>query len=124
MEVGMKKVTIRIQRRPESALRDMGDRFAKAWKAGKSGGATLEFESPSALFRVLTPRRWDMVERLQAVGPTSIRGLARTLERDVKRVHEDVAALLEYGLIARSADGKYHVPYDVVHAEFDLKATA
>jgi predicted transcriptional regulator len=124
MEVGMKRVTIRIQRRPETALIEMGERFTKAWKTGRSIGATLEFETPAALFRVLTPRRWDMVERLQGVGPTSIRGLARILERDVKRVHEDVAALIEYGLIGRLADGKYHVPYDVVHAEFDLKASA
>ncbi len=120
----MKKVTIRIQRRPETALSEMGERFTKAWKTGKSSGATLEFETPAALFRVLTPRRWDMVERLQGVGPTSIRGLARVLERDVKRVHEDVVALIEYGLVARLDDGKYLVPYDVVHAEFDLKAIA
>lgn len=120
----MKKVTIRIQRRPESALAEMGQRFTKAWKTGRSVGATLEFETPAALFRVLTPRRWEMVERLQAVGPISIRGLARELERDVKRVHEDVAALIDCGLIARVPDGKYHVPYDVVHAEFDLMAIA
>ena len=50
-----------------------------------------------ALFRVLTPKRWELVERLQTVGPSSVRGLARDLERDVKRVHEDVLALMQYG---------------------------
>jgi predicted transcriptional regulator len=120
----MKKVTVRIQRRPETAVADMGERFIKAWKTGKSQGSTLEFESPAALFRVLTPKRWEMIECLQSVGPSSVRGLARALERDVKRVHEDLGVLITYGLVARIDDGRCHVPYDVIHAEFDLRATA
>lgn len=51
MEVEMKKVTIRIQRQPEAALAEMGDRFAKAWHTGKASGAMLVFETPAALFR-------------------------------------------------------------------------
>lgn len=120
----MKKVTIRIQRSPEAALAGMRERFIKTWRTGKSAGATLEFESPAALFRVLTPKRWEMVERLQALGPSSVRGLARALERDVKRVHEDLGILMEYGLVARIENGSCHVPFDVIHAEFDLHAMA
>jgi len=120
----MKKVTIRIRRQADAALAGMGERFIKAWKTGRPVGATLEFESPSALFRVLTPKRWELVERLQAIGPGSVRGLARALGRDVKRVHEDVSTLIEYGLVARDSDGRYHVPYDVIRAEFDLHAVA
>lgn len=120
----MKTVTIRVQRSPDDALAAMGERFVKAWKTGKSGGATLEFESPAALFRVLSPKRWEMIERLQAVGPSSVRGLARTLGRDVKRVHEDLGILMECGLVARSEDGRCHVPFGVIHAEFDLHAIA
>lgn len=120
----MRKATIRIQRNANAALEKMGDRFVKAWKTGKSAGDTLEFESPAALFRVLTPKRWELIERLQELGPSSVRGLARELERDVKRVHEDVGVLIEYGLITRAADGKFNVPYDVIRAEFDLRAVA
>jgi predicted transcriptional regulator len=50
--------------------------------------------------------------------------LARELERDVKRVHEDVGVLIECGLVARTVDGKINVPYDVIRAEFDLRAVA
>jgi predicted transcriptional regulator len=50
--------------------------------------------------------------------------LARELERDVKRVHEDVGVLIECGLVARTEDGKINVPYDVIRAEFDLRAVA
>lgn len=120
----MKKVTIRIRRDTDAAFKKMGKRFVKAWKTGKSAGDSLQFESPAALFRVLTPKRWEFVERLQTLGPSSVRGLARELERDVKRVHEDVRALMEYGLVARTQDGAFHVPYDVIHAVFDLRAVA
>lgn len=120
----MKKATIRIRRDAEAALNDMGERFVKTWKTGKSGGDTLEFESPAALFRLLSPKRWELIERLQRLGPTSMRGLARELERDVKRVHEDVHKLMECGLIARTDEGTIHVPYDVIHTEFDLHAVA
>jgi predicted transcriptional regulator len=46
------------------------------------------------------------------------------LERDVKRVHEDVGVLIECGLAVRAEDGKFNVPYDVVRDEFDLRAVA
>jgi predicted transcriptional regulator len=120
----MKKVTIRIRRDTDAALKEMGARFVKAWKTGKPAGNTLQFESPAALFRVLTPRRWELIELLQKLGPSSLRGLARELERDVKRVHEDVSSLLECGLIARTEARKIHVPYDVIHADFNLRAVA
>lgn len=120
----MKKATIRIQKDADAALEKMGERFVRAWKTGKSAGDTLAFESPAALFRVLTPKRWELIERLQKLGPSSVRGLARELERDVKRVHEDVGVLIESGLVARTDDGKINVPYDVIRAEFDLRAVA
>ena len=110
----MKKATIRIRRQADAALAGMGQRFIKAWRTGRPVGATLEFESPSALFRVLTPKRWELVERLQAIGPGSVRGLARALGRDVKRVHEDVSTLIECGLIARDSDAAGRVTRSAV----------
>jgi predicted transcriptional regulator len=75
-------------------------------------------------FSILSPRRWELIERLQALGAISLRGLARELGRDVKRVHEDVAVLLDWGLIERTDDRKIVVPYGVIHADFDLRAAA
>lgn len=120
----MKKLTIRIRKDTNAALKEMGDRFVKAWKTGKSAGDSIEFESPAAMFRVLTPKRWELIERLQAIGPSSVRGLARELERDVKRVHEDVGELIECGIVSRTQDGKVQVPFSVIHADFDLCAVA
>jgi len=124
MEIEMRKATIRIRRDTDAVLKEMGTRFVKTWKSGKSAGDVLTFESPAALFRALTPKRWELIERLQGLGPCSVRGLARALDRDVKRVHEDVMALIGHGLIARADDGRVRVPYDVIHADFDLRSVA
>jgi predicted transcriptional regulator len=120
----MKTVTIRIRRNAKEALNEMAARFSKTWKSGKTDGDVLQFESPKALFRVLSPKRWELVECLQGLGPVSIRGLARELRRDVKRVHDDVRLLLDFGLVARTDEGTVHVPYDVIRADFDIRAAA
>ena len=118
----MTKAVLRIRRDADAALAEMGKRFTAAWKSGRASLHVFTFESPAALFRVLTPKRWELLERLQALGPMSVRGLARALERDVKRVHEDVGALLEIGLIEKTERGKVHVPYVVIEADFALRA--
>lgn len=120
----MRKVTIRIQRDAAVGLRQMGKRFVEAAKTGRSSGDVITFESPTALFRVLSPKRWELIEKLQALGPSSVRGLARELDRDVKRVHTDLVELIEYNLVERTEEGQVRVPYDVIHADFDLRAVA
>ncbi len=39
----MKKATIRIRRDTQTALKEIGERFVKAWKTGKSDGGALQF---------------------------------------------------------------------------------
>ena len=73
---------------------------------------------------MITHKRWESIECLQKLGPSSARGLARELESDVKRVHGDVAMLIRCGFVVRTDDRKFHVPYDVIHADFDLRAVA
>lgn len=124
----MKRAVIQIRRDQDAktALAAMGENFVKAWKSGKASDpiATFTFSSPMQLFTVLSPKRWELIEHLQKIGPQSVRGLARSLERDVKRVHEDVTSLIDWGIIERTEDGKVCVPFDVVHANFDLRAVA
>jgi predicted transcriptional regulator len=119
----MTKAVLRIRRDTSAVLDEMGRRFASTLKSGRPTSAhVFSFESPAALFRVLSPTRWVLIERLQSIGPTSVRGLARMLERDVKRVHEDVGLLIEVGLIEKTTGGKIHVPYAVIEADFALRA--
>ncbi len=93
----MTKALIRIRRSDEGKadLQAMGERFRQAWAddVARQPLAILTFESPAQLFSVLSPKRWELVEHLQRLGPSSLRGLARSLQRDVKRVHEDVSLL-------------------------------
>lgn len=119
-----RKLTIRIRRDTKAALASLGKEFLRVWKTGKSAGDILDFESPAVLFRVLTPKRWELIEQLQSLGPSSVRALARALDRDVKRVHSDVTQLIERGLVDRTEDGEVYVPYEVIHADFDLRAAA
>jgi predicted transcriptional regulator len=116
--------TIQIRKDDDAVLREAGVGFVDAWRTGQSKSDLFTFASPAQLFSVLTPKRWALIERLQAIGPASLRGLARELGRDVKRVHEDVAILLGWGLVERTDDRKIIVPYGIIHADFDLSAAA
>lgn len=120
----MKTATIRIQRDDEAALQNAATGFLAAWKTGEAQDHVFSFSSPEQLFTVLTPKRWTLIETLQSLGPSTYRALAAALSRDVKRVHEDAATLIEWGLIEVNEDGRIHVPYDVIHADFDLRSVA
>lgn len=116
----MKIATIKIERE-EAALDAMDEDFVRAWETGKSNDTyVLSFESPAAMLRVFTPARCEILDRLQEIGPSSIHGLAASLGQDANHVNDDVQALKEHGLIEDTDDGKVCVPYDVIHADFDL----
>ena len=52
-----------------------------------------------------------------------MRELARQLKRDVHRVHDDVKALKELGIIDQSDKG-IQVPFDKIHTDFTLSREA
>jgi predicted transcriptional regulator len=95
---------------------DRGDVTAKP--------AELSFESMELLLKVLTPNRWALLRRLRSIGPTSVRALARSLVRDYRGVHADVATLLNVGLIEKQTDGKVHVPWSRITAEMSVDMAA
>jgi predicted transcriptional regulator len=82
----------------------------------------LNFESAGALFGRLTERRWILVRMLMGAGELSVRELARRLGRDVKRVHEDVTALAQLGLVERTERGGVLCPYINIHVDLQLSA--
>jgi predicted transcriptional regulator len=53
-----------------------------------------------------------------------VRALARSLERDYRGVHADVAVLRDVGLIDRQADGKVQVPWSRITAEMSVDMAA
>jgi len=99
------------------------EEFAQAWNTNKQQkSARISFASPELLWKVLTAKRWELLKVLCGAGPISIREAARRVKRDVKAVHGDVVALLNAGLLVRSAKGAIEFPYDAVKVEFLLQA--
>jgi len=84
--------------------------------------AHIGFASPELLWKVLSAKRWELLKAMTGAGPMSIREAARRVARDVKAVHGDVTALLEAGVIVRTAEGAVEFPFDAVKVEFLLRA--
>ena len=84
--------------------------------------ARVAFATPELLWKVLSAKRWELLKAMCGAGPMSIRKAARRVDRDVKAVHSDVTALLEAGVLNRTAEGEIEFPFDAVKVEFLLKA--
>lgn len=114
----MKTVTLDV-RAPADSMAD----FAHRWKTGKpQKSARISFATPELLWRVLTVKRWELLKALCGAGPVSIREAARRVDRDVKAVHGDVAALLKAGVLDRAEGGGIVFPFEAVKVEFLLQA--
>jgi len=98
--------------------------FSTAWKTGKpEHEARISFATPELLWKTLTEKRWALLKALAGTGTVSIREAARRVGRDVKAVHGDVKALVNAGVLHRTADGVVF-PYEAVHVDFTLRAVA
>jgi len=120
----MRKLTIRIEADAMAALELAGRQFIEAWDSGVYAGEFMSFESPAALFRLLTPAHWGVLAEFQSAGHCGLRQLSRQLGRDASAVHRDVAALMERGLIDKDEDSRLFVPFTQIHTEFDLAKAA
>ena len=97
-------------------------RNAQAAFKGEYQGEHIGFISLELMHRTLTPNRWRMLQAMMGQEAMGIRELARKLDRDVKQVHTDAAALVTAGVINRTEDGSVEFPYDAVHVDFTVKA--
>jgi predicted transcriptional regulator len=114
-----RRLTVRLEPDWRSGIRAT----LRTGKAKTYQGETLAFETPAAFFGKLTERRWELVRALQGKEAMSIREIAGLVGRDIKRVHEDVAVLIELGLLERTDDG-VACPFDRIHVDIELKAAA
>lgn len=111
-------LTITLQPDWKGALRALG----QVAQADSYQGEVLNFESAGQFFGQLTEKRWDIVHAAQGRGEHPVRELARTVGRDVKRVHEDVVILAGLGLLERTESGGVVCPYSSMHIDMVLKA--
>lgn len=111
-------LTITLQPDWKAGLRQA----AKSAKARTYQGEVLNFETPAQFFGQLTEKRWDIVRSIQGRGELPIREVARIVQRDVKRVHEDIGILADLGLLERTESGGVCCPYTSMHIDMYLKA--
>lgn len=114
----MRIVTLNV-----SSRENTNTRFLRAFE-GDPQGDIISFESPALLFKVLSGKRWEVLNVMTGSGPVTIRELARRLGRDVKAVHGDVHALLNAGVLQKTDSGQIVFPFDALHVDFMLKEAA
>ena len=109
------------------SLREAATDVAEAWKAAEAGRSIpanerILFRDWSALCAVLTPKRYELLRHLRRSPESGVRALARALGRDVKRVHEDVVALAELGLVTREENGRLSSEVDEITSTIRIAA--
>ncbi len=117
---------VRVHVEGIGAFRDRTMRVARWLDSGaaSTAAADISFESKEGLLRVLTPNRWALLRKLRTGGSSSIRALAKALERDYRGVHADVATLIGAGLIVRDNTNSISVPWSRITAEMALEIAA
>jgi predicted transcriptional regulator len=106
-----------------SSIDEINARVLAAVASGKPQLPRISFASVDLMWRIINPKRTDILRAMTGAGPLSIREVARRVGRDVKAVHGDVTALAKAGVVER--DGRKVVfPYDGVHVDFVLGMAA
>jgi predicted transcriptional regulator len=102
---------------------DATRRFTEAWHRGARGEVFCErylaFESWDTLSRILTGKRLDILRHVHRHPTSSIRALAKALERDYSNVHTDVQALMSVGLLEVTKAG-VRVDYDTIDTKIAI----
>lgn len=119
----MAQTTRRVVTISVGSLDDARAEFAAAFR-GEAQEPRIMFRSLDLMWRVLTPRRQELLQAMAGKGPMSIRGLSRMVHRDVKSIHGDVQALLVAGVLRSQESGGVVFPYDALHVDYELAAVA
>jgi len=120
----MTKKTVEVGGSLRQAAADIVDAWTKA-ELGETVAPSdrTTFLTWSALASVMTNKRHELIMHLHEHPTRSIRGLARDLGRDYKRVHEDLHALLSVGLVDH--DGElWQAQYDEIATAIRVKSAA
>lgn len=116
-----RKLTVKV-----SSLDEGLNLFKEVWKkveTGKKLETPIEvvgFENATLLIKTLTPKRLELLQKLHAIGSSSIRALAKQLDRDYSNVHQDVKILNQAGLLLEDNKGHYFMPWDKIITEIPM----
>lgn len=88
------------------SLEQSGKEFEKAWKMTEKGEAyerdydmVLTFPDLTWITKVLSPERVRLIQTIRDKKPTSIRQLAKLLDRAQQNVQRDVQELADLGIV-------------------------
>jgi len=118
----MRTLTITIGTNLEKDLTQFTERAQLGMATGKYQGEFLSFATAALFFSELTHNRWHMLHSMLGTGIIGVRALARQLGRDVRRVHDDAAALVQLGLLEKTKDGALHCPWGRIHVDITMLA--
>jgi len=113
-------LTITVEPDWKKDLRHFGALAQKGIDTGQYQGEYLNFATPDTFFGHLSANRWRILTCLLDAGTLGVRELARRMRRDVKRVHEGAQALVQLGLLEKTARGALHCPYGRIDIEMAL----
>jgi predicted transcriptional regulator len=113
-----RRLTITVDADWRHALRDAA---GAAFGADEYLGETLNFETPAAFFGRLTGRRWALLQLLQREGALTMDALAGLARRPPRSIEEDIAELLDLGLIEQTAGGCIVCPFADIHVDMHLR---
>jgi len=82
----------------------------------------MYFNDVKTFLRYITPKRFELLDRLHQSGAMSIRALTKVLGRHYKNVYDDVKMLEEIGLIEQTEEGLFCVPWNEIETTLKLAA--
>jgi predicted transcriptional regulator len=102
---------------------DSKERVLKAVGRALAGESLKEdhitFATWDTLAGVMTTKRFELLRFLHRNPQANVAALARNLKRDYKRVHNDVTALMDAGLI-ESINGSLQTQYNEIRTSIAL----
>lgn len=104
----------------ETALEEVG----KFEQGERQPYHVRNFEDPTEIQRILTPKRLELIRSIMEGSPGSMQELSDELGRGLREIHDDLHLLEEYGILELRKDGRAKkpvVPYDRIKIEVDLE---
>ena len=114
-KVEKKVVTIGV-----TTIEEAKARASRAIRTREFPGYGIYFLDLDLMWRVIAPKRWDILRAMVGQGLMSIREVARRVGRDVKAVHGDVKALKLTGIV-KAEERKVVFPYDEIHIDVTIR---
>lgn len=81
-------------------------------KYGKKTSKRISFPDLETFFQHFSPKRMQLIKELHSIGSVDINSLSKHLHRHHKNVSQDLEMLEAAGLVVKTDDGQYRVPWN------------